>query len=360
VFFKTYRSDVSGLVDFFAMQAYRQVTVEILAEPFAVGLRETINVGTVSNGAPSFDIAATSILGNVPTPFVLVDSNPNTLLSTADSHTYLLAGTALYASDTPIFVQAEALTMGTDTVTAVVGGTSGGSVARTTPASAGTNSVRLTYSPTGATARAMRRSFQVYAVGTGTSTTASSTFSFSARYGALTTGAPIVNPSVSRTFDPAGTKRVFLDLGSVVFDAAPTIDPAPKLELLASASSVTGAPKFEWDFLIMVPQSEATHLAAVSLPPASSPLVIDGESDATYFANSTAVFSTATEAIGGGRPTVSGGFPMLTPAVVNRFLYAKFSPFSTGSPPNTAYDNAATGTLTIYYEPRYSHIRPIA
>ena len=61
-----------------AALAFRQASLEIVAEPFAYGLRETISVGTVNNDPAAgsngcyFDLAAGQILGDVPAPMLLV------------------------------------------------------------------------------------------------------------------------------------------------------------------------------------------------------------------------------------------------------------------------------------------------
>ena len=49
VFFKTWRTSPLQIVDQPAARAVYYVTLEIPAEPFALGLRETVSVGTVNN-----------------------------------------------------------------------------------------------------------------------------------------------------------------------------------------------------------------------------------------------------------------------------------------------------------------------
>lgn len=74
VFFRTYRSDPSQLADVMSQQAMRTVTIELLAEPFALGLEESFS-GTFSwDGASASGFQASSvptILGDVAAPLRL-------------------------------------------------------------------------------------------------------------------------------------------------------------------------------------------------------------------------------------------------------------------------------------------------
>jgi hypothetical protein len=256
VFFKVYPSDLAAVVDMYASTAYRQLTIELLAEPFAVGIRTSISAGTVVNTSPYFDIASASIAGDVPTPFWLVDGTPSPSTTTGASYKYnwLLASTTEEAASQPTIIQCESLTLGADM-------TVSGSNARHTPTGTG-SALRMTYSTTGATARALRGSFRLYVTVTGTSGTTSATASVTAKYGSasaadLSTGVTATTPS----FSPTGTQRVLLDLGTVNFDAPASVDPSPRIEISTSCSTTTGPPTVDYDFLILVPLDEAAMTA---------------------------------------------------------------------------------------------------
>ena len=70
VFFKTWRSDFSDVVEVRVVGAYKRLSIELLAEPFAMGLRETFS-STISmdgSNASGFTYTCPTILGDVAAP----------------------------------------------------------------------------------------------------------------------------------------------------------------------------------------------------------------------------------------------------------------------------------------------------
>lgn len=115
VFFRLYRSDTSQLEDVIAQAAMRRFTIELLAEPFALGLRETLGPFTVSNDPanPATNIAA-------PT---LNTATPSTTGGTLAAGTYYYRVTALTAAgETTVSNQVSAVTTGTTSSVALAWG----------------------------------------------------------------------------------------------------------------------------------------------------------------------------------------------------------------------------------------------
>ena len=71
------------------------------------------------------------------------------------------------------------------------------------------------------------------------------------------------------------------------------------------------------------------------------------------------MFSTAAPVLPGWA-TYTGQIPTLQPNANNRFAYLRYAGNLTGSAPFVQYSNAASGSLTIYYYPLYSYVRPSA
>lgn len=355
VFFKTYRSDVSNLVRFAASRAYQNIGLEIVADPFAQGLRESLSIGAVAGTAPYFDVAAASIKGDVAAPFVLVDGTPATGTTTGVGARYnwQLAASTRDAASQPTVVQCESLTLGTDMAV------SGGNARQT--ATSTSMATRMTYAPTGATARALRGTYRLYAIATGTATTAGATLTAQAYYGANAIADISTGTTFSDTFAPGSAERWAIDLGTVNFDTADSLDPAPRIEVQSSLSVTVGPPVVDWDFLILVPADESRAVVEASWFsgfPTSSPLVLDGETDRVYAASSTALWAGATMVYEKGF-AFTGALPKISPGVDNRFVYFRYSR-QPGSPPSTGYSNAASGSLSLLYTPLYLHLRPVS
>lgn len=364
VFFKTWRSDFTDVVDVRVVGAYRRLSVELLAEPFALGLQETINVGAITTATGYFDVSSANIKGDVAAPFVMTDSAPDSGWSQTGSASaklyWLLARTTRSATSQPIRTECNTLTMGTDTAVS-------GSNGVTTFASTA-SATRLTWSPSGATAAAMGGTYRLM-VGVSLSTvTSSTTAAISAKYGSGSVANLDCSTSFSYTMDPAGTKTYLLDFGIITFSAADAMALAPRVELVASVGAITHTRTLTWDFVYLVPLDEATmiaktnYLPTASMPggvayPTSSPMVFDGVEDSVYIASSTSIFSTATPVLPGWA-SFSGAIPTLQPNANNRFAYLRYAGSLTGTAPLAEFSNAASGTLTIYYNPLYSYVRP--
>ena len=364
VFFKTERADFTDAVVVQASKAYYEVTIEVLAEPLALGLRETLSIGAITTATGYFDVSSANIKGDAAAPFILTDSAPDsgfTQGTSANASLYwLLARSTRSATSQPIRTEANTLTMGTDTAVS-------GSDAVTTFAST-SSATRLTWSPTGATAAAMGGTYRLMVGATLSTVTTSASMNISAKYGSgSVANLDCANSFTGYPIDPTGSRKYLFDFGLISFTAAEAMALAPRVELIASVSSITNTRTLTWDFVYLVPTDEAatlakaTYLPAGSMPgggsyPTASPMVFDGVEDSVYIASSTSIFSTATPVLPGW-VSYSGAIPTLLPNTNNRFAYMRYAD-PQGAPPFTEYSNAASGTLTLYYHPRYLLLRP--
>jgi hypothetical protein len=347
VFFKTYRSDVSGLVDFFAMQAYRQVTVEILAEPFAVGLRESFS------GTFGFDPASTGyettlgpILGDSPAPLVLE------LAYTAS------APFALNALSTPNGLAASTL------VRKVTNGSFSAGSGVTPVTGAGTgywngdyyavncaigvgapltdiNNRRLLFShslPAGVWRAVAQMSFD----GTGT---------YQAQISqTVATASPVlqVGTLISIPAGPIIASPYDMGIFSIPF-GAPEGTAAGVSYFALNLTRQSGAGDAKIDGVIFYPVGSGNQQLVSTLlvdpPNPGAAFVVDAGTGAVY----QGVYGGA---IAGQQSFLtSGGAPWVAPACTNSVRLIPLTP--------TATNTAAIG-YTGSYDPRYSHIRPIA
>lgn len=364
VFFRTFRSDASALEDVMAQAAMRRVTVEVLAEPFALGLRETLGPFTVTNDPAAasngcyFDLS--TILGDVPAPLVLWDD------ATSDAGRYLTSTHATTAIPLT-FAQAESLTLGTDTTNpgggpdAAMSGTGTNNYVRTSFATAETEQVRLTWT---APATAIG-SFKVLAfVRFSASTGSSCSLSFGLD---SVGGAPGPAASTSVTIsDTLGTTRQVVDLGLV--DLLQGIDPTPgyssaanpvsTITLYLHASRSGGTSSLDWDAIVLLPvggQSGemATPQTMVVEDLGANP-VIDAVLETTVGRSVAGDPTTGAATFlrrSSGR--VVGGFPYAHPDAANRMFLIRRE--ATG-----ASAVATSTTVTGAYWPRYLHVRPTA
>jgi hypothetical protein len=147
VFFRTYRSDVSDILDMVAAKTFRTITIELLADPYALGLSETLVNGVTINNDPAhvtnpMGLTLGAVLGDVPAPLrVSCTGSVNAVMP-------LLGVTTMQPGYTlatrPLFFQAESGTLGTDASVVSDAAMSGGSKIRVTPGTAN-SSVRVTF-----------------------------------------------------------------------------------------------------------------------------------------------------------------------------------------------------------------------
>lgn len=361
VFFRTYRSDTSQLEDVIAQAAMRTFTIEVLAEPFALGLKESLGPYTVNNDPAAASngcyVDLPTILGDVPTPLVLWDD------AASDAGRYLVATHA--SSAVPlIFSQAESMALGTDTTNpgggpdALMSGTGTNNYARTSFATDATMQVRLTWTVPAtavgtyrvvAFVRTSAAGLAEYSLGCSLTATPG---------GVGVAGVEFVPPGVGGT-----TARAVVDLGLIDFSQGvpPAVGYGAIVNAFATqalylyASRVSGTPSLDWDAVALLPvggQSGETFqpqmLLTVNL--GANP-VVDGVAEVVSARTVAGDPTTGAATFAHSSFGVVGGFPLAQPAVANRLFLVRAAADGTSL-------KATTTAVTGAYWPRYVHVRP--
>lgn len=365
VFFRTKRSAGSAMQREVAnsVAAYWTFDVPILAEPFALGLKETgSNVTLAANPASAngleFTITAANAKGDVETPLNLKIADATKFSPGSQSGIQTLIGTRRRGTvaSMPYIFQCESMTVGTDTtVTANNALYSGaGSNNATTTFATATLQTRLTATvPASATVEA-RGQYRVFAkVRASAAYTGQLHWSYGGDGGNFTTPAEGLTTYSTAS---ATTNAVFVDLGILSLPAsqdpgydgpsgtALNVDPAP---LLLQASRTSGAGSLVWDFIALVPADDTMCFIDWNevFASGSENGYIDGYNRRAFVGTDTQVSN---------YPIISAptGYPMLTPNQDNRICVL----------PNIDqlgnYTLGTTHTVTPYYWPRYLDVRP--
>lgn len=341
VFFKTYRSDVTGFDDIPAASAFRQLTVELVTDPHALGLEETFT-GSFSFAASGMTATCPTIKGDVAAPLRL------TVEATSPAW-FMLSAVASSSATSPAVLDTNA-ELGTPapglaSATTGLGATYyNGDAIRTTSLSTTANWGVAVDIP--ATLRPGR--WRALARGRAASSGTFKVLVFEQNYG--------------QTY---GVATSFIDYG--VTDHGVWSIPNGNLRELSSSWSVadsewqvkvtrtSGSGEFDLDALIFVPVEMAEDVATSTLfvkaiiPSLSgTPVVeVDSENEAVSVYSGTTIGPTSAP------PTAAGSFPVLVPGYTNTLyfvpqVWAAAWPSPSGS---TTYNG--------YYYPRYTTIRPV-
>lgn len=350
VFFRLFRSDVSDLEELWTTPIARNITLELLAEPFALGLRETLGPYTVNNNPAAatnpcyFDVTGT--LGDVAAPIVMWSG------ASGAGYRHTIIATHGSTSALPVLVQqAEGATLAVDTTNpgggpdAAMSGTGTNNFARVSFATNAALWPRLTLSVATPNSRG---SYRLVAF-VRRSDASTSTFVMRAANG----------PTV--TVGSGTTSRMVVDLGVVTFNGSDGLvgyssssNAASTYLFSIAAGRLVGSGTLDIDAVVMVategqgaPQSSTLILEA-SLP------VIDSARESVY------------GSLNGGDPTsggnvlattapAAGGFPLLYPSAsaTNRFVV-----FASATNGASVVDLASPFSLA--YWPRYLFVRPSA
>ncbi len=363
VFFKTYRTS-PDVVEWWAISSVaRQVQVQILAEPFALGIRKTISALTVTNDPAAasrgnfYDIAAADSIGDAPAPLLIHE--------TSFTHQSMILGVRQHGtpSDLVFFKQCESMgSFSADTsnpggaADAAMSGTGTTNYVRTTFATTAAMAVRLVWDldaefNTSAEMEALRGSYRLYAVvrytsgiGTNVLTVQAATYS---------TKSAQTGPEVDIVDT---TSRQILDLGTFVFGGASIngdllpIDPSGDV-LEFSASRTSGAGSLEWDCVYLVPNDEMTQIHSDVVMSAPVDGFVINSIDETIMPVVGDPFSTGTSGMVSNTPQVVGGWPYVIPNQSTRIYFLmdyNVLPFS----------KSHTASWALSYWPRYLHVRP--
>lgn len=357
VFFRTFRSD-DYVVDNKggAAGAEWRVSCNVIAEPFAIGVRRDLSTVTVTNNPASgtnpifWDI--TGVAGDSPTPaFVKIGTALNAGVPLILAQRTVNNPTAL-----TVFAQAEAGTVGTDTTVQATDANmsgSGSNFVRTTFTTASLTT-RLTVTiPTATDAAALRGRYRVF-VRVRTSATGST---FTLRYLQNPAGPDSVNGPITSLVSLVNTEFRHLDLGVVEFPTAGPYPVSPGYSALPAqmvtqalaiqAGRNAGTATLDMDYVYLMPADERFLVAARNATQANSSICIDGPNEMAYCqpTGATPFGSTRTVDNAGGMCFLFGGVPMLVPNTTNRWHMIRGSSAI-----------SATSTVDVSYWPRWREV----
>lgn len=360
VFFALKRADITELLDVPASAAMRQLTVEIPAESFALGLLVEhgpyqIDNDPASSGNPQY-VDLPTIIGDVPAPLIYWDGSSGL--------TYGRRYLTTWATDSPqhLFEQAENMTLGTDT-------SNPGGAASTTFSGSGSNNYVVTNF---GTVTAMEDRLRWTITATDGSTAGRWRLLV---FGALTalsdayTVRAVVSNDVTQTGEtiawPNTASRVVLDLG--IFNLGPAnvvtagySQSRNSLEqtLIDFEAAGPNTTSLRWDCALLLPvggQIETAGLTSAFVSSAQKTVVDSVTEDVAYIETGSDIID-GLATVGNARAELAGGFPYVHPGVGNRlFVIAHESPTS---PPRAAVNSYVSAYVA--YWPRYLFVRPVS
>jgi hypothetical protein len=373
LFFKTFRSGPNALEwDPFK----RRASITLLADPFAYGVEEVLSNVTVTNNPAAavagqfFDI--TSPKGDVDAPLILKLANGTGLGGTGRLRSAISVRKRGTPSATPFFLQAESMTMGTDTTVQVTSATMSGTTnnyVRTTP---GTTAMTQRLStatrfPSAASVD-VRGTYRVFA--RVKLSVASDVWDLRLQWGTGTS--QIVGDTVRMPNPWVASSIFYVELTSdqkllqmpVGFD--PVYHSVSGAELAVEgvflsyqAQRVSGSGSLDTDVLLFVPADDGLTFVKWPTVQAFSTdtfTLLGGERPAAYCLNTSGQIS-STEPI-----EISGGGTFITPGRANRVFFFRDLGTGTATAASSAGDSVtATTVVTPSYFPRYvTQVKPAA
>lgn len=354
VFFPLYRSDFGRLEEIRGQASAFQMDVDLLAEPFALGLRETLGPFTVNNdpaaGSNGLYVDVTGVIGDVAAPCVITDANANRAYGFYSVRQH---GTP---SSLTFFAQAESITLGTDT-------TNPGGGPDAAMSGTGTNNYVRTSFTTASMATRLTWSLSMGVNGHGTYRViavvrrSDSTSVMRARY----SYGGVTGESVTL---PLTTSRSIVDLGlltreaqSPAYSGYSSSGITISQDLAFQAARDSGAGTLDWDFVAIIPADESYLTWFTTSGDGSVDLVFDGINEVAFaVTDSSVLFSTgATNASPTFSLPLTGGFPQLVPNQTNRIFTLTSQSTST---PGVNSGKGTSQSLSLDYWPRYLHVRP--
>lgn len=341
----------------------RLFTIEttIPADPFALGLKQTLATATVAKDPAAgtnptyFDLAAGVLIGDVETPLQLRITSGSTMTA---RNAYLAVRSRGTPSSAPYLQQVEAMTMQVDTATQVNSTSfsgSGNNYARTTFATDASMIERFTKTPFPASPSAeLRGTYRVFL--RCKKSVAGDVVKVQMTYAGILNDAVTVPASWT-------TGLGLLDLGFVSMPGGqdPTTDglgggtelPVDPGNLSVAAQRVSGSGNLESDYLVFVPAGpnfdDRYALLSMSFSAASDVVVVDSARKLIYLLDSGGNVQPGINSL-----YLMGGWPQVKPNQATRVYF------------NWNFDQAgltvAPTTLDVVpvYWPRYLYIRPIA
>lgn len=343
-------------------QVDKAFSVQILAQPFALGAKASLAKVTVTNNPAAatrgcyMDI--TGVKGDVETPAqVFLQGLDGGATFIAD----LIIGTRRRGTPSGIgyFFQAESMATYVDTTLpgndAAMSGSSSNYARTTFGSPAMTNRLGASNFPA-ASGVDLRGTYRMYAMVRGNN---ASTFQIQAQIEG-SNGAVFSLPTVTHA-PLSSTNRTLVDLGqfTLPLGADPTYDGYSGVEkslvgvsLWLNAARTAGAGNLDWDYIAVVPddpeRGDDWSTARLTL---SMDCIIDGPNDMVYPQTVSATTLPSAPVI-----SRSGRLPMLTPNVSQRWIMLR--PDRAGVDSVFGDRIASTFDVTISYWPRYLLVRP--
>jgi len=353
VFFRTYRSDASQLEDVMAQVAMRRFTIEVLAEPFALGLRESLGPYTVTNDPAAASngcyVDVSGVIGDVTTPPVIVD--------TGTIPHYWTMGVRQHGTPSSVtwFIQAESTAGGVNTANpgggpdAAMSGTGANNYLRTSFANT-VNDLRLSLSSASLPDAGDYRLLAVVRRSDSTSDMLAQV------------GNTLAGNLRDQVVIPKTTERQIVELGTWSIDSGVVGNNATGSVLASDigvyAQRTTGTGTLDWDFFLFVPADEAGLAKFYEGTAAPNNLLLDcvnqtvrGFYDGADPFTGTGAMYQDPYPIG-----VAGAYPTLRPNQTNRFVMLA----STGTVAGRTPTKTQTLVLTFHYWPRYLFVRPVS
>jgi hypothetical protein len=354
VFFRTFRTSASA-VDArpgFADGKRKRVIVDLLAEPFALGIREdpvslvTVSTDPVAGTNPCF-VDVTGVKGDVEAPAFIRWPDAATA---NDRETVFAVRRRGTPSAAPFLFQAEAMTQGTDTTTQANDANfsgAGNNYSRCTFATA-TMQGRLSTVDLGTASVDLRGRYRVYL--RYRKNTSGDGINLMLRWGDV--GFTTVDNAIFAT--PNTTSTCMADLGdiSVPLGLDPVFDPsgtelavADAFQLLLMAERTSGSGTIDFDFLLLVPADD--RLAVLKWQAGGADRwLLDARDDSAHGRSSSDQVASA------GGPSIAGELPMLTPNQTNRIYMLR------EVAPGLSSTLTTVTNVSVSYWPRYLSVRP--
>lgn len=358
VFFRTFRTAADKVQDLGFTDGRRKLlAVDVLAEPFALGLPETLAQVTVS-GDPAaatnpmyWDVSG--IKGDVAAPTRIYTTTGAFLNETVIVAMRRRGDPA----EVPFLLQAEAMDQGTDTTTqandAAMSG-SGNNYSRCTFATA-TLATRLDKDNWPVTPSVgARGTYRVY--GRFRKSVSGDTIKVNLRLGNIGGGVPVY--TMAAVTLPSGTTAKMVDLGMIRIpvgsdpvndgpSGTPLKAVGPWVELQAERTAGTG--NLDIDYLLFIPADDRLAVLKFGNDSVPNRYVLDSFNDLAY----PALLSGSEMRVDGSADSFTlGDLPTVAPGVTNRIYLIRAVDSPTGSPVSLTTD------LVLTYWPAYLHIRP--
>lgn len=358
VFFRTYRSGPDA-IDWDPVN--REATVSVLAEPFALGLEETLSAAVVTNDPAAgsnglfFDISSPK--GDVETPLFLTLSSG--VVGTGRRRSALSVRRRGTPSATPLFLQAESMALAAAVTLPGADATMSG---------AGSNYARISYSGTTAlvqrlsTTTRFPSSASVDARGTYRAfarvrqNTAADIHTMRLRHGGADVQVTNSTVTLPQDLGPGAPTRKMIDLGKVQIPTG--YDPVERgmsgvalategVYLALDAGRTSGSGTLDVDYLMLLPIDDKAMFVDWPENATVTDFVLEGGPAPSAYARNASAQITSTQAV-----QIAGTGLMITPGVTNRIFFHR--DVGTGTAATGSGDSVtATTTLTPSYYPRY-------